>query len=228
MSYQLSIVVPVYNKYNFTKSCLQDLFKLPTDTHEIIVFDNGSSDETQVELEKIKDQSNFRYIRSELNGGFAFACNRGYHAASAPNVLFLNNDIRVKKDYQTWTQPLLEHCENALVGPTMGQLDDRFNFVKEANGELKGPFVYMSGWCLASSKKILDRLREKNYIGPFSEDFFCYFEDANLGISAARLNIPFKVVSIPVVHFGKVSSQQLNTYNLYIRAKNIFTEKWRK
>lgn len=229
MTLQLSIIVPVYNKYNFTKSCLQDLFQLPSDTHEIIVFDNGSSDETQSELEKIKDRPNFHYIRSELNGGFAFACNNGYRAANAPNVLFLNNDIRVKNGHQVWTQALLEHCEHAVVGPTMGQLDQHFNFIREANTQLTGERVYLSGWCLASSKKILDKLRIGNYIGPFSEEFgLAYFEDSDLGFRARQLNIPIKVVNIPVVHFGKISSQQLNTYNLYTKAKKIFTEKWRK
>lgn len=229
MTLQLSIIVPVYNKYNFTKSCLQDLFQLPSDTHEIIVFDNGSSDETQSELETIKDRPNFHYIRSEHNGGFAFACNSGYQAATAPNVLFLNNDVRVKNAYQFWTQALLEHCDHALVGPTMGQLDQNFNFIREANTQLTGERIYMSGWCLASSKKILDKLRIENYIGPFSEEFgLAYFEDSDLGFRARQLNIPIKVVNIPVVHFGKISSQQLNTYNLYTKAKKIFTEKWRK
>ncbi len=229
MTLQLSIIVPVYNKYNFTKSCLQDLFQLPTDTHEIIVIDNGSSDETQSELVKIKDRSNFHYIRNELNGGFAFACNSGYRAATAPNVLFLNNDIRVKNDHQSWTQSLLEHCNNAIVGPTMGQLDNNFNFIREANASLTGQNVYVSGWCLAASKKILDRLRVRDYIGPFSEEFgLAYFEDSDLGFRARQLNIPLKIVNIPVVHFGKISSQQLNTYNLYTKAKKIFTDKWRK
>lgn len=227
MTFQLSIIIPVFNKYAFTKSCLQDLFKLPIDTHEIIVFDNGSTDETHKEL-SIITQSNFKYVRSEVNGGFAFACNRGYAAALAPNVLFLNNDIRVKNNYENWTQPLIDNCVDTIVGPTMGQLDNHFNFIREAHAELTGTNIYMSGWCLAASKKTLDKLREKDYIGPFSEDFFCYFEDTNLSFLANRLHIPFKVVSIPVVHFGKISSKQLNTYDLYVKAKKIFTDKWSK
>ena len=41
----LSIIIPVWNKSHFTKTCLQDLAKLTND-HEIVVVDNGSIDDT--------------------------------------------------------------------------------------------------------------------------------------------------------------------------------------
>lgn len=225
---QLSICLCCYNKWNFTKSCLNDLSKLPSN-HEIIVFDNGSSDETQKELEKWNSHPNFKYIRSESNGGFAYGSNRAYQASSATNVMFINNDIRVKENHSTWTQTIIENCKNALVGPTMGQLDNNFNFIKEANAVINGNNVYMSGWCLASSKQIFDRLKIDEYVGPFSEEFgLAYHEDSDMGFRSKQLDIPFKVVTIPVVHFGKITSKQLNTYDLYIKSKKIFTKKWSK
>lgn len=60
----------------------------------------------------------------------------------------------------------------------------------------------------------------------FSEEFFCYFEDTDLSFRARELQIPFKVVDIPVVHFGRISSNQLNTQQLYTSAKQIFFNKW--
>lgn len=215
----LSIIIPCYNKWNFTKSCLNDLSKLPND-HEIIIFDNGSTDETQKNLQNNKD---IIYLRSDTNLGFAKANNISYSRSSAPNVLFLNNDIRVKENHDNWTKILIDNCENGLVGPTMGKLDDKFNFVQESNQILSGK-SYMSGWCLASSKTIFNKLKIREEI--FSEEFFCYFEDTDLSFRARILDIPMIVVPVPVVHFGKISSKQLNTYQLYFNAKNIFTKKW--
>ena len=57
----LSICIPVFNKFNFTKSCLKDLEKLPND-HEIIVVDNGSTDETQSNFSNSKE---IIYIRNK-------------------------------------------------------------------------------------------------------------------------------------------------------------------
>lgn len=221
---KLSIVIPVWNKYNFTKACVQDLLRLSED-NEIIIVDNHSTDETQVELEKIP---RIVYQRNSENLGFAKACNIGYGLATAPNVLFLNNDIRVKSNHENWTAPLVERCASALVGPTMGQLDKNLNFVQEANKSLDGN-SYMSGWCLASSKEIWEKLRIADYVGPFSEEFgLAYFEDTDLSFRARKMGIPFEVVQVPVVHFGKQTSKQLNTHALYNKARQIFVKKWSK
>jgi O-antigen biosynthesis protein len=228
-----SVVIPVYNKFAFTKSCLQDLSKLPAD-HEIIIVDNGSTDETRANLEFSKE---INYYRNEKNYGFAQACNRGYSITTAPNVLFLNNDIRVKSNYSDWTQPLLKECPHAIVGPTMGQLDSQMNFVQEANRMLPGT-SYLSGWCIASSKNIWDKLEirrdplalydQNQFPQIFSEEFgLAYFEDSDASLRARQLGIPLKVVEVPVVHFGKVSSKQLNTYQLYKQAQHIFIKKWK-
>lgn len=223
----------MFNKLNFTKSSLKDLSHLPND-HEIIVVDNGSTDETQKSLE---GSTEIKYIRMTSNQGFARGCNMGYTVSEGENVLFLNNDIRVKSDHSTWTQKLIEKCDNALVGPTMGQLDSSLNFVQEANKVLPGK-SYMSGWCLASSKEIWNKLEvpRKGIISDdyhitqiFSTEFgIAYFEDTDLSFRARELGIQFEVVDIPVVHFGKQTSRQLNTYQLYKNARNIFVEKWSK
>jgi GT2 family glycosyltransferase len=227
----LSIVIPVYNKYNFTKSCLNDLLHLPSD-HEIIIVDNGSSDETQKELDGNKE---IVYHRNVENLGFAKACNIGYGLATAPNVLFLNNDIRVKSDKDNWTQALLKLCPYAMVGPTMGQLDKDLNFVQEANRVLPGK-SYMSGWCLAASKETWKKLEiprkaDDSMKAPqvFSEEFgLAYFEDTDLSFRARKLGIAMEVVEVPVVHFGKQTSAQLNTRQLYTNARQIFIKKWGK
>jgi GT2 family glycosyltransferase len=227
----LSIVVPVYNKFNFTKSCINDLLHLPTN-HEIIIVDNASSDETQKSLDGNKE---ILYFRNSENLGFAKACNIGYGLSSAPNVLFLNNDIRVKADKDSWTKPLLKLCPIALAGPTMGQLDSQLNFVQEANRALPGK-SYLSGWCLASSKEIFKKLEiprkeDDKTEAPqiFSEEFgLAYFEDTDMGFRARKLGIASEIVEIPVVHFGKQTSKQLNTRQLYMDARQIFVKKWSK
>jgi GT2 family glycosyltransferase len=220
---KLSIVVLCYNKWNFTKSCLDDLSKLPKD-HEIVVIDNASSDETKSQLE---DSKEIVYHRNEQNLGFAAGSNLGYSISSAPNVMFLNNDIRVKFNHSTWTQEIINKCDYGLIGPTMGTLDSNLNFIKEANSYLDTPFSYLSGWCISSSKENWNKLIINDYLGPFSQEFgLAYFEDTDLSFRARKLEIPMVITDIPVVHFGKVSSQQLNTYSLYKSAREIFVNKW--
>jgi GT2 family glycosyltransferase len=236
MSKILSIVIPVFNKYNFTKSCLKDLSQLPND-HEIIIVDNGSTDETKSQL---KDSKEIVYKEMAGNFGFAKGCNYGYHYSNAPNVLFLNNDIRVKSDFSNWTKPLIDNCCDSLCGPTMGLLNDKLEFVMEANRKLPTKRSYLSGWCIASSKEIWNKLETPRNMGNFiitdchiphifSEEFgIAYFEDTDLSFRARELDIKMEVVSIPVVHFGRQTSSQLNTHQLYKSAREIFVNKWMK
>src|SRR5271163_1263678 len=142
----LSIVIPVFNKWNFTKSCLKDLAQLPGD-HEIVVIDNASSDETNKEIgplfEELLDEHpdvRLYYGRNNKNTFHSEACNKGFRRSFGENILFLNNDIRVRGNHTSWTKPIIEACAstNGLVGPTMGLLDKDLNFVKETNQQLTG------------------------------------------------------------------------------------------
>ena len=72
----------------------------------------------------------------------------------------------------------------------------------------------------------MEKLKEDDKI--FDERYPHFFEDTDISFRARELKIPFKVVSIPVVHFGKVSGKQLNIPKLYQTSKGLFIEKWKK
>jgi GT2 family glycosyltransferase len=93
----------------------------------------------------------------------------------------------------------------------------------------KGNF-YMSGWCLCAKKDVFNKfiLPENEFKGPFTEEFKTYFEDTDLGYRATELGIPFKIVPVPVFHFGKTTSMKLGISNLYLPAKAKFITKWTK
>ena len=239
MSKVLSIVIPVFNKWNFTKSCLNDLSQLPED-HEIIIIDNASSDETPKEIEKLindlrekyPSSAGVLYVRNEENTFHSKACNQGFKIASGENVLFLNNDIRVRSNHVSWTFVLNAACnpdnetDYGIVGPTMGQLDKGLNFVKEANEQLSGN-SYLGGWCIAASKKTWDKLDMGS--GPWNEAFPFYFNDTDLSFRARQKKIPLTVISMPeIVHFGKVSAAQINIPKLYQEGRKVFLKNWSK
>jgi GT2 family glycosyltransferase len=228
---KLSIVIPVYNNWHLTRSCLEDLASLPDD-HEVLVVDNGSTDATQKLATLDETVANFCGPKNLAvhhlpeNKGFAHACNLGYARSSGEYVMFLNNDIRVVKDYDSWTQPIIEQAGDALVSPTAGKLDRQFNFVCEASKMPSTGYRYLSGWNLTSSRMIFDDLKLPEYLGPFTEEFTTYFEDTDLSLRAQELGIPLRMVSVPVRHLGKMTSKKLDTLRLYLPAKAKFIAKW--
>lgn len=214
---RLSFIICVYNKFNFTKSCLNDLSKLKD--HEIIVVDNASQDDTF----KIPElYPHVKYIRNEQNLGFGKANNIGYEQATSDYVCFINNDIRVKENHENWTDALLKRCDEGLVGPTMGELKADFSFLREVDKQLTSPLSYLSGWCIASSKTNWDKVAKADSGKIWNEKFFAYFEDTHLSFVARKNNIKLIQQDVPVVHFGKITSSQINTAQLYQDSKKTF------
>lgn len=237
MSKVLSIVIPVFNKWNFTKSCLKDLVQLPQD-HEIIIIDNASTDETSKEITVLFEELHTKYpahgrliyIKNSENTFHSKACNQGFRRASGENILFLNNDIRVKSNHTGWTKAIIDACNttNGLVGPTMGQLDNNLNFVREANQQLSGN-CYLGGWCIAGKKDVWSQLRVGETDQIWNEDFPFYFNDTDMSFRARQKKIPLTVIAVPeIAHFGKVSAAQINIPKLYQEGRQVFLKKWSK
>lgn len=225
--FKLSIVTPVFNNCKFTERYLTDLVRLTPD-HEIIIVDNASTDETEKVVKKFIDskqdnQPQIVYVKNKTNEGFSRASNLGYELSKSLNVLFLNNDIYVKNNHSNWTDSLLNYCDQFLVGPTGGMLDANCNFIKETNKYEPCALFYMSGWCLASSKKNFEKLKQYQKDIPFPTHLSrAYFEDTILSLNMIRLKIPFKLEPVPVGHFGRMTSSKVGISQLYSEAKINF------
>ena len=119
-----SVIIPVYNKWELTRNCLQSLReRTPEYDFEVIVVDNASKDATATELQPFGESlfgQRFRRIRFEENRNFGPACNAGAEAAAAPLVFFLNNDTLMTDG---WAPPLVQALEDdpalGAVGPLL-------------------------------------------------------------------------------------------------------------
>ena len=119
---QVSIIIPVFNKWELTRNCLESLRTHTPEDVEVIVADNASSDDTVTELDRLGSAlfgPRFRSIRNAENINFGPACNAGARAAAAPLLLFLNNDTLLTP---CWLAPLLKALERpgtGAVGPLL-------------------------------------------------------------------------------------------------------------
>lgn len=112
---KVSIVIPVYNNLELTQSCWTSIRKNTTVPHEVVIIDNGSSQDVAYDA----DQNNLRVIRNDSNMGFAYACNQGIQASHGDYVVILNNDTIVTPG---WLERLLWHMDQdekaGIVGPS--------------------------------------------------------------------------------------------------------------
>lgn len=114
-----SVVIPAYNAAKYLTDAIQSVLNQKTLlSFEIIIVDDGSSDETLKVLSQFAGQ--LRVLAKE-NGGVASARNMGVECAFSDVVLFLDADDKMlpgRIEFQG--RYMLEHPE---VGLTYGMLD---------------------------------------------------------------------------------------------------------
>ena len=93
-----SIVVPIYNAESTIYKCINSLVNQKFDDFEIILVDDGSSDDTFNKcLKYSKDYSNIKVINQE-NNGVGSARNKGIDYADGDYILFIDSDDYIEKN----------------------------------------------------------------------------------------------------------------------------------
>ena len=111
------IVIPVFNRKNFTRECLLSLQRGSNQNYKVIVVDDGSTDGTAdmlreefPEVEVLFGDGNLFWTAS-VNMGIKHALQAG-----ADYVMTLNNDLEVAEDYIENTYKWMAEKPNAILG----------------------------------------------------------------------------------------------------------------
>jgi glycosyltransferase involved in cell wall biosynthesis len=92
---KLSIIIPTRDKAELLEKCLESVYKSNMCDFEVIVIDNGSSEERTFELFTKYESPNFSVIRVDAPFNYSSLCNKGAQAATGSILCFMNNDIEV-------------------------------------------------------------------------------------------------------------------------------------
>lgn len=135
---KISIVIPTYNgRYLLEKNLSQVIKACPEQGRraEIIVVDDGSTDETAGFLKKNYPQ--IKLIKHKKNLRFAEACNSGIKTASGEIVVLLNNDVVPKKGF---LKPLLSNFKDKEVFSVGCREIEEKDGKKTVSGRNRGEF----------------------------------------------------------------------------------------
>ena len=249
-SFDVSIVIPAYNNFNYTKQCIFSIFKNhPLLNFEIIIVDNGSTDETKEYFAKFNGLNNFRFISNDENLGFAKASNMGAKFSNSENILFLNNDTVVSKGaidelYYSITAGSAESLKIGAAGPLLLYPDKKIQEAGIVFSENLVPYnaysrtdisgcrqsdikntIYIRSYnaltaaCLMLKKEIFDAA------GGFDDGYINGFEDVDLCLKLreAGYKLIFNPKSI-IFHFEEKTAGRKKHD---IENINRFMERWR-
>ena len=241
----VSIIIPVYNQWNYTYICLKSVLENTKNiSYEIIIADDNSSDETVNAKKYVK---NIKITRNKNNLGFLKNCNNAAKYATGNYILFLNNDTEVQKN---WLKNLLRIMETdesvGMVGPKFiypngvlieaggiiwkdgeswqyGRFDNpkrpEYNYIREVD--------YISGACILLKKELF------NNIDGFDERYApAYYEDTDLAFEVRKMG--YKVIYQPesvITHYENITYKKSDSKNKY-KSKNtnnieMFKQKWK-
>ena len=94
---QVSVIIPTYNRSVLVKEAVESVLAQTLGDLEVLVIDDGSTDDTRKTIEAIEDKR-VRYFYKE-NGGASSARNLAIRRAAGEYVAFLDSDDLWEPDY---------------------------------------------------------------------------------------------------------------------------------
>ena len=102
----LSVIIPVYNVHKYLSYCLDSLYAQVDGTVEVVLVNDGSTDESLNICRKYADACSNTIIIDKENGGLSDARNVGTNTATGDYIYYLDSDdwlapnaIRTLYDY---------------------------------------------------------------------------------------------------------------------------------
>jgi len=117
MTEKITVIVPVYNVENYLNKCLDSILKQTYQNLEIIVVNDGSTDNSGTICQEYAQKDNrIVYIEKE-NGGLSDARNAGLDRMTGSYVTFVDSDDWIEQDYvEVLYNKLTEYQADIAVG----------------------------------------------------------------------------------------------------------------
>lgn len=158
----ISVVIPLYNKEKSIKSTIESVLAQTYINFEIVVVDDGSTDNS-IDVVNSIDDARIRLIKKN-NGGVSSARNAGIIEAKGEYVAFLDGDDLWHPLYlETLNQLILDYPDAAIYGIGFDKINDdtilEFNNIDSKRGIVYNVWDnYPSYWTGSSSSSSRQRL----------------------------------------------------------------------
>ncbi len=181
------VVIVSYNSGEHLRSLCASLQK-QTISHNVVIVDNASTDKSLDFLKK--SNLHCTIITNEANRGFAVGANQGASFANgkdATHIIFINPDAVLTPDCMEHLVRSLDDGAVGAVSPVIykdfakeelwfkgGEMDFWRHRVTHSEDEVRTRFL--SGCILALRSDVFEK------VGGFDEQFYLYYEDADLSL----------------------------------------------
>lgn len=194
---KVSVIIINYNGKKYLKNCIGSLKKGSFKDFEIILVDNGSSDDSVTFVKQ--DYPEVKVLELGRNLGLSIASNKGRELAKGKYFFFYNNDTIADKEMLTELVKIME--SNPGIG-ICGCKTLTYDGTKEINCGVEMDtlgYPYGKGKPFYVDAAIFVRKDVFNQIGGFDEKMFLYCEDRDLCWRTWLYG--YKVIPVPTAIF---------------------------
>jgi glycosyltransferase involved in cell wall biosynthesis len=153
----ISVIITCYNYAHYLKGCLDSVLAQTFQDFEVIVVNDGSTDNTDDVISPYLNNSRIRYIK-QLNAGQANAKNTGIMNAKGKFIAFLDAD-------DMWTETKLEKQFSQFSDPHVGVVYSTVQYIDEQGVGI--PSLGDPTYLIPRAGKVTEFLFFDNFI-PFS------------------------------------------------------------
>jgi len=215
----VSVVVPTCGRPTLLQRCLQALVRqtLSGDAYEIVVTDDGHSDETRALVARI-DAANpggprVRYVRSQApRSGPATARNAGWHAAHAPVIAFTDDDTIPSREWLREGLRAVQPGVAAVTGRTHVPLPPApTDWERNTAGLERGEFITAN--CFVRREVLEDAGGfDERYRRPWREDSDLHFTILERGLRIEQAPLALVIHPVREAPWGVSARIQQNVY----------------
>ena len=233
---KVSVVTPNYNGEKFLKTFFESLNNDSELIGEVIIIDNGSSDNSKDYINNATFNFPVKLIENSQNRGFAPAVNQGISNAKHEYIFSLNNDTEVKKGSIRHMVELISSGEDIFsVQAKMLQYNnkdliddvgDEYNLLawtkKTGENHSSDEYTEVKDIFSSCAGAALYRKSLLKELGMFDDNFFAYMEDVDLALRS-KIN-GYRNLLCPqavVYHIGSATSgSRHNEFKVSLAARN--------
>lgn len=221
---KISVIVPVYNVYNYLDKCLASLANQTDHDFEVIIVNDGSTDDSQLIIDKYVAENDNMHAFVKKNGGLSSARNYGIKKANGEYILFLDSDDYYELNTIEVLKKEIEENDDIIV----------FKMFVDEKGTIKHGTTEMNKFILDENilpeKRFLlynpsacDKLFRRSL---FDDNLFIldkYYEDLGTIPLFAMYTNKIKFTNHYLYHYVKRENSIMNKVNYNSKIEDIFS-----
>ena len=108
----LSIILTTFNRGKYILDAIESIMAMSFKNWELIIVDDGSTDQTNIVISKCLDDERIHYLYNETNQGVSFARNLGLQKSKGKYIAYIDSDNTYSSDFMSHAIEFLEKNKN--------------------------------------------------------------------------------------------------------------------